>query len=159
MKLLEKLKLQQVKRYPICFTYRDQSVAEHSFNVAMIAAELAKATGDDQFRADCIEYALHHDLEEVYTGDIPSSFKRHLITMVPAAKPLVSDPTEVNSLVKATVKLADYLEAIYFLQEFGGSREAKHILDDIKLNFIKCVDTSVAPDSVVDRARFLLGTL
>lgn len=156
MTFLFKLRLMQVKRYPICHTNRDQSVAEHSFNVAIIAGHL---TEDFDRRAEVVEYALHHDMEEVYTGDIPSSFKRHLLEHVPAARPFVTSPEPVDPQIKAIVKLADYIEAIYYLKEFGGSRQADKVLQDILCNFLNALQTSEAPPSAIIRAKELLQCL
>ena len=53
MELKEQLRMGQVKRYPICFTNREQSVAEHSFGVMLITMELCKFIDDrEQMRAD-----------------------------------------------------------------------------------------------------------
>lgn len=153
MTLLDKLRLTQIKRYAICHTNRDQSVAEHSFNVLLIALELARAGDVDPF--SIVDYAIHHDMDEVYTGDIPSSFKRTLLKHVPAAKPLVQAPYEVDPVIKAVVKLADYLEAIYYVREFGGSRLASGILTDIRRNFFAELESSPAPPACITRAKEL----
>lgn len=161
MNLLEQLRLMQVKRYPICHTNRDQSVAEHSYNVALIAGELADAvtTEDRDFHSHVVHYALHHDMEEVYTGDMPSSFKRHLVEHVPAAKPLVQSPWHVDPKVKSVVKLADYIEAIYYIREFGGSRTADSVQADISLNFHKEIEVSHAPTQAIQRAKEIWQSL
>lgn len=155
MTLLDKLRLTQIKRYAICHTNRDQSVAEHSFNVLLIALELAKHGNVLCDPFEVASYAIDHDMEEVYTGDIPSSFKKMLLKHAPQAKPLVQSPYEVDPAVKGVVKLADYLEAIYYVREFGGSRLASGILNDIRKNFFAECENSAAPKGCVVRAMEL----
>ncbi len=55
---------------------RQESVAEHSFWVAIIVNELVTAKELDAIRADCLAYALYHDAEESVTGDLPNPVKR-----------------------------------------------------------------------------------
>lgn len=154
MNLIDKLRLMQVKRYPICHVNREQSVAEHSFNVTLIAVELARVTRDQNLINEVVAYAISHDIEEVYTGDIPSSFKRQLRAECPSVSPLLDGyPDRASDAVKAIVKLADYLEAIYYIKEFGGSRQAENVvLGDIMNNFEVACQTSKAPSEVVNLA-------
>jgi 5'-deoxynucleotidase YfbR-like HD superfamily hydrolase len=60
-----------VKRYHTQRTLRPQSVGEHSFGVLMLIRQL---------HPDCsrelVWTALHHDLPELMTGDIPAPAKR-----------------------------------------------------------------------------------
>lgn len=58
------------KRYHTARTLRTQSVAEHSFGVAMLIAEV-----EPNASAELLMAALHHDLAEVATGDIPAPAK------------------------------------------------------------------------------------
>jgi Predicted hydrolases of HD superfamily len=148
MNIYDILRLQEVKRYPICHTNRDQSVAEHSYNVAMIAMELAEDWADPAMKLDIITYALSHDLEEVYTGDIPSSFKRRLRIECPAVIKLLDGDKEISPDVRAIVKLADCLEAIYYVRQFGGSRLAEIILPDMVMNFKSAANTENVHDAI-----------
>lgn len=152
MNIYEKLRLMQVKRYPICHVNREQSVAEHSYNVLLIAMELAVETHDRDIMEEVIRYALHHDIEEVYTGDIPSSFKRQLRAQCPEVAPLLDGDIHCPDEVKAIVKLADYLEAIYYIREFGGSRLTESIQADILGNFVAACQSSKANPRVVAKA-------
>lgn len=157
MNLKEQLRMAQVKRYPICFTNRDQSVAEHSFGVMLITMELCKYL-DDRDVMDCaLAYALTHDQDEVFTGDIPSPFKRELRAKCPAVTEHLDPQRPVPAVVKAIVKLADNLEAIHYLNEYGGSRFADEVLEDIHLNFEqqlkKC--EAVLPWGLLSAAREL----
>lgn len=152
MIILDQLLLQEVKRYPICHVNREQSVAEHSFNVALIAMYLVEKVEDTDFKYEILIYALDHDMDEIQTGDIPSNFKRRLRTECPAVVKVLDGDHFVPPSVKAIVKLADCLEAIYYLRHFGGSRYAMEIVNDIVRNFHHIANTSDVPDAIRLRA-------
>lgn len=161
MDIREQLRMAQVKRYPICHTNKEQSVAEHSFGVMLIVVELCKDVRDRELVDCAVAYAMIHDKDEVYSGDIPSPFKRELRAKCPEVIEHLDPGLHVPDSAKAIVKLADYLEAIHFLREYGGSRHAETVLEDIQMNF----ETSLvkyAPlvdPSVVRRARTLGGII
>lgn len=78
------LRLRDVKRFHIVNTSRQQTVAEHSFVVAVIALDLFNhIVGIDPHNEDnsvaaafgVLAGALYHDHEESETGDIPSPIK------------------------------------------------------------------------------------
>ncbi len=65
-----------VTRWAISRCLKKQSIAEHSFYVAMYAdmvADFIKWQGD---RALLLRFAIWHDMAEVFTGDIPGPVKR-----------------------------------------------------------------------------------
>lgn len=127
MTMCDVLRAQDVQRWNMVKTDR-QSLAEHSFNVTMIAMRLCHSLGTDPVLRDQIMWhAMMHDLMEVYTGDIPTTTKlaldeksnsylgnvenrlhftaRHLVTP--------------NPMVNSVVKLADMLEAMFHLKRSG----------------------------------------
>lgn len=159
MKIIDKLRLCQVKRYPICHTNRDQNVAEHSYNVAIIAVELAKNHSDPQVAYEVAMYALEHDLEEVFTGDIPSSFKRQLRQQCPEVSGLLGAKCFAGDDVQNIVKIADFIEAMWFLAEFGGSRLAVGVKNDIEHNFKNFLALSPVSQPVRSAAEHLWGEL
>lgn len=164
MELIDRLRMAQVKRYPISHTSREQSVAEHSFGVVLITMDLMTSVKDEDLRMEAVNYAVIHDAEEVYTGDIPSSFKRTLRAHFPGAAALLDGMNPTPVVVKSIVKLADYLEAIYFLREFGGSRLSQNVvLRDIEANFKTALEKfrETYPDlwPISDRASDLWGRL
>lgn len=72
--------LSDVPRWAIIRTIQRQNVAEHSYYVTLYAGQVADFidwTGD---RADLLDYALRHDLEEMYMSDIPGPSKRAMMT-------------------------------------------------------------------------------
>ena len=63
-----------VKRYHTIQTIGNQSVAEHSFHVAMLCLEICKLNNVD-CPAELLKAALFHDLPEYKTGDVPATAK------------------------------------------------------------------------------------
>lgn len=107
-----------VERWNIAPRLHRQSVAEHSYFVAMNVSTLAKWLDLPEWhRLQLIEYALRHDLAEIVTGDMPGPGKRAVVDKV---------------------KLADY--ETEFLQEIG---EAEFLQDLTQGNrdIIKTADT------------------
>jgi 5'-deoxynucleotidase YfbR-like HD superfamily hydrolase len=134
-----------VKRWTIVRTLREQNIAEHSFMVAMIAMELTKRIGfpadeggglQGALEGELLRWALWHDMAEVFTGDIPTPTKIRLKCAVGDALDGIEDlvAPEVAEIKKSTsdhvirvVKVADYLEAISFLQDNGGNDDAAEV--------------------------------
>ena len=162
MNIQESLKLAQVKRYAICHMNRDQSVAEHSFNVTLIAIDLLTSTDqkDEGLYWEVIGYSLMHDMDEVLTGDIPSPFKRRLRAECPGAIPILDGEPKASKKARDIVKMADYLESIHYIREFGGSRyTTTNILADIYAQFESALEKSTLPKSIIERAKCLADLL
>jgi len=70
--------LANVKRYHISPLTHHESVAEHSFYVALIArslCDIAEESGEKINVLEVLEKALVHDMEEMYSGDILTPVK------------------------------------------------------------------------------------
>lgn len=131
------------KRWQILGNMRQQSLAEHSYNVAVIAIYiLTEWKKHDLIASDQTESpiaqmmimnALLHDYEEIFTGDIPAGTKRHIMPKDPedihrkiggianlGSKP-VADHVAFELLdgsklpIGTVVKCADYIDAIAWL--------------------------------------------
>lgn len=93
------LRLHIVKRWAIVKMKREQSVAEHSYNVATIVEKLfTMFPPDDAHMNDLMAEAIRHDRDEIFTGDVPSPAKQD------------SRPCNHHPLVK----LADLIETLVF---------------------------------------------
>lgn len=68
-----------VPRWVITRNIKTQSVAEHSFYVAVYADQIARFIGARCDRGELLHAALWHDAEECFTGDIPGPSKRNMI--------------------------------------------------------------------------------
>lgn len=129
---------QHVKRWHIVDMKKEQSVAEHSFMVALISREILRLADEkaaapksdhihyNDFIQETLEYSLTHDLAEVITGDIPSPVKARLGNAVDWLEGDI-DPKKpaVTPFVKNVVKLADYIEAAHHLKKYGYESPAK----------------------------------
>lgn len=121
------MRLSSIKRWGIVEMSRSQSVAEHSYNVAMISMSIAEKLKKSNVKVDSefvVTWALIHDLPEVTTGDIPTTLKAvdkfvfdrledELFPYFSAVK-----ISEENKLEKTIIKIADYIDAIQFAQKF-----------------------------------------
>ncbi len=118
-------------RWHIVKTHQKQSIAEHSWMVAILSSELAQilhpTVSTISRRGALLEYALYHDVDEIITGDIPSPFKK-LISMNPDhQKNIMGDyahKLEVPEPLKDIVKLADIAEAYKFIMVNANSAHA-----------------------------------
>ena len=75
--------LQHVYRFNFHRVNRRQSVAEHSFFVALFAEEFSKVIYPEYSEynpraLDVMRLALYHDIEEAVTGDIPYLIRREI---------------------------------------------------------------------------------
>lgn len=69
-------RLAQIKRYHATPLPQNETVAEHSFYVAIIARSLCSIVpGGKVDILEVVEKALIHDIEEMFTGDIIQPFK------------------------------------------------------------------------------------
>lgn len=144
----EQLRACHVRRWHIVQTSREQTLAEHSYAVAVIAGTVAariRWTGllHDSNQLRLVQWALSHDMIEVRTGDMPTPFKRALEQVagpgvVERAEDVVDrDMAGAHRKIRGTevemiVKLADQIEAIYFLQDNGVGAHARQVLDGLR---------------------------
>ena len=138
MKLNELLMCQGVKRWHIVDTSRTQSVAEHSFNVAVIACKFMEKRGcafEEIAPAVCL--ALMHDADEIYEGDIPAIAKK---------KPVLKE-----NLAERAIQIADKLEAYWFAHHYAIGPRRRFVVEDTRLRF----STLVGKCDPLDRTAWL----
>lgn len=160
MTTYEQLRLCHVKRWHIVQTHREQTVAEHSYAVAVIAGSLAAAMRwngllHDGQRLRLLQWAMSHDMMEAKTGDMPTPFKRALEAVggagiVDKAEDWVDRDTAAayrsikGTEVEMIVKLADQIEAIFFLQDNGYGQHAIEVLDGLR-HILSSMVNDIAP--------------
>jgi 5'-deoxynucleotidase YfbR-like HD superfamily hydrolase len=115
-----------VKRYHVKRTHRTQTIAEHTFGMLMLVKQVIQLS-DVPFRRTALLYEaiLHHDLPELFTGDIPAPIKRvhpelgPLMDSIEAElKPLHQD-FDLTAEEGALLKWADRMELVLWcLEEF-----------------------------------------
>lgn len=113
--------LADIKRWAIVRTTREQSVAEHSYYVALMVPRLLMEYGynDPPLLMEAVTHALTHDMSEVMTGDIATPIKKRLPDGVFAMMEMeFGFPMgEVNPVIAAATKVIDLFEAAAFLAE------------------------------------------
>lgn len=132
-------RLQFVPRWSIVPVNRHQSVAEHCFSVAHIAAYLLPHTGlrsDLYTQYEILHYAIIHDVEEAVIGDVPTTLKTYIrSTLEEAEKKIVGFEIEKpTSQIRNLVKLADCIEAYLYLMEertYRGNSGLKNVIKDV----------------------------
>lgn len=123
------LRLCHIPRWGIIPMARPQSVGEHSFRVAAIAASLVDRIGKFEtltvdFLHEVVWESIIHDCEEAVSGDIPSPYRKLLgIDAERLARELCPDMPggPVREKVKWLVKMADTIEASTYLRMWGRS--------------------------------------
>ncbi len=141
--LLFALRLPEISRWGIVATSRPQPVGEHSYRVVMIAQALYDyvftVPHNSNDRTLLTSFAMVHDIMEVLSGDLDAVFKLAVKSRYPdvfaqtidamALQRMDANPISktVNSLersvkgtfVEVLVKMADFLEALIYLDQYG----------------------------------------
>lgn len=135
---IDLLGLADTKRWTVIKTLRNQSVAEHSFNVAIIAWELAsRLEVSPQLLRQVLIWALIHDAPETYTGDVDGRAKRDFpilknsLTIVEHAKFEWYSNESPAPVVRVIVKVADTIEAITFIRTWGRGLRAEDVVQEL----------------------------
>ena len=129
-----------IRRWGLMRNTKEETLSEHCYEVAVLAHALC-TIGNEYFNKDydcdrAVSYALFHDAQEVYTGDMPTPAKyynedmrrnyaeieenatKKLLSMLPEElihcydKLLYQDDAEVAAIVKAADKLSAYIKCI-----------------------------------------------
>jgi 5'-deoxynucleotidase YfbR-like HD superfamily hydrolase len=116
--------LADIGRWSIVRTIRYQSVATHSYYVALMMPRLLRQYGidDPALLLLATEYALSHDMSEVLTGDVPTPAKKRILsgTFDVLEKEFNLSLPEVPKSVELATKCLDLFEAALFLAEEIG---------------------------------------
>lgn len=142
------------KRWTLCATSVESTVASHSFNVAAIAMAIAREmmTTFGITEQEICYWAMMHDVEETITGDIPSPFKAKLKDAGVDIEGLAETKGEVPdapSLVAEIVKIADLIESVIFIQRYGVGTRARSGWEETR----RRADEAIAGASLPDLAR------
>mgnify|MGYP001821227318 CR=1 FL=1 len=119
LNLNEVLEAGRVMRYHAAPIDKKQSVAEHSWGVAVCILKLWPDTGKD-----LLLHAILHDIAEVYTGDVPAPVKKASSAVKNMFDSLEEDALEMmevdlpvlNSVEQRRLKIADCLEGMKYCE-------------------------------------------
>lgn len=119
MNLQQKRDAGNVRRYHTARIIGEQTVAAHSFNMCLILMEVLEHPS-----ADVLKAAMFHDLAEVFTGDIPATFKWKFPAVgniLAATEDLITEEAglsiELDDLERRALKFADMMELCMFCCE------------------------------------------
>lgn len=108
-----------IKRFHTVLTIGEQTIASHSWNVAMIVMTIKPDASTNLLKA-----ALVHDMAEIETGDIPAQVKWSCVRLANAVKDIEEDfeaehdiifpLTEEEALI---LKIADMMELVQYVHE------------------------------------------
>lgn len=130
-KMEDMLMLTHVPRWGTVPAPKEQSVAEHSFGVAVIAMELATfRPHPEAWLGRVAMWALHHDAAESYTGDLPSPFKKRFEDVgkyeMEVCPWMVEAKLSTDEEIRVVVKLADTIEALAWINKWAPNAKWRH---------------------------------
>lgn len=141
------MRLHAVKRWHMIDTTRQQTLAEHSANVALLAMTIVLTCPIAFFdKAPLVAAAsLVHDIPEAFTGDIPTHTKTYLRGLEeleesvthPAFVPyLKGKPGQLAPLIlpcsRLLIKLCDLADGIRFIRLHGVDTTARHAREGLE---------------------------
>jgi 5'-deoxynucleotidase YfbR-like HD superfamily hydrolase len=148
MNIHQKLRLYTINRWGMVEVSRHQSVAEHSYNVALIAEEIVKRIETHRINTTArmaMVAAIRHDLIEVLTGDLPSPTKSGMAAHFGSDKfnlylrsldsEQYDEGVDSDPFIRCVVKCADYIEAIAYLDRYGVGEHARKVRDGLRVKF------------------------
>lgn len=158
------MRLQSVKRWHMIDTTRQQTLAEHSANVALLAGYIATTSPGLYFGhfTEVAAVALMHDLDEVFIGDIPTHTKRASPKLFDELKRLgrevlpSSMQPDLGERTRMMIKCADLADGIRFIRLHGVGVTARHAREGLDKQFStmfgKMKDMGT-PDDVIAHVR------
>lgn len=136
----EKYNISDINRFANLIHSHNQSVSSHSYFVSLITMDLCrhyKVSPETQLQ--CLQWAILHDIPEIYTGDIFTTvkidhpeFREYLKNLEDAYYRKLGYPIEddFDLVARYIVKMADNLDVVMFCyieQELGTKGEYEKI--------------------------------
>jgi len=152
MKINDILRASGVTRWHIVRMVRPQSLAEHTFDVVMIARAIAKVAGIDDY--EIIKAALLHDLDEIVTGDIPTPTKARARENGWELNELYKSVTgrEITSDEALVIQLADKLADLYWLWLYALGPHSNRVYETMAEAYNEYVRSESIPDNIREAA-------
>lgn len=152
MKINDILRASGVTRWHIVRTVRPQSLAEHTFDVTMIARAIAKIAGYDD--AEITKAALLHDLDEVVTGDFPTPTKERARNAGWELNDLYKSVTgrELSDDESIIIHLADKLADLHWLWLHALGPHANQVYENMAEYYNEYVRSDKIPDNIREAA-------
>ena len=141
------MRLHAVKRWHMIDTTRQQTLAEHSANVALLAMTIAGTAPINYFDTKVVvaAAALVHDIPEAFTGDIPTHTKRHLEGLDGLEEDVT--PKELRIVISPAtatlIKLCDLADGIRFIRLHGVDLTARHAQEGLEEQYVKKINFAI----------------
>lgn len=125
------MRMSAVKRWHMIDTTKTQTVAEHTANVSLLGYLIAVTSPDAFFSPPALAIAgLIHDLDECWTGDVPTQIKASLgkSSFEALAKKVMPDALRHNPLPRTALllKVCDLADGIRFVRLNGIDATSLH---------------------------------
>lgn len=147
LKFSDRYRQAEVKRWHIVETARNQTLAEHSFNVMLIARRLFMdliGSFTPEQRASIAYtltlYAAFHDEHEVIMGDRPTCAKRNGDDTKHVSEDMDLIDEGAPEWMRRLVSLADSIEAFWFIKEYGIGDYARKTTIELRDRCLDAVD-------------------
>jgi len=152
MKINDILRASGVMRWHIVRTIRPQSLAEHTFDVVMIARAIAKIAGVNDY--EITKAALLHDLDEIVTGDIPTPTKERARKNGWELNDLYKSITgrEITPDEALIVHLADKMADLYWLWLHALGPHSNQVYETMAEAYNNFVHSEDIPDNIREGA-------
>lgn len=138
-----------VNRWGILRRNRNQNICEHMYYVAIYSVQIADTLGLDLDRASLMKLALTHDVDELWTGDIPAPAKHEVVNIGamnkltnsasnrvfgnpygPLGSPFDTENIGMRNTVKV-IKIADLMDAVLYLcDEYNSGNKSVGLIED-----------------------------
>ena len=148
LNLYDYLRAGSIRRWHIVNHHGQQSIAEHSFLVTIIATQLYNdmvgiEEGNDKELLKVVFGALFHDMPEVRTGDSPTPAKRLLREFAgkdiftKIENQLMPETPYIGGKIPQSIHdfiaMADVIEAAHWITDHGIGAHAKIVTDRIRV--------------------------
>lgn len=151
VKFEELFRLSAIKRWHMVPCTREQTVAEHTFNVMCLSLHFSVGLSS-KISAACMVHGFSHDMSECAFGDItPMAKKEYGLTGDPVSvqgwpeyytkiDSMMLNKEEVEQII-AIVKIADVAEALRFVLEYGTGNYSKEVISDLSRELVYLIDS------------------
>lgn len=138
----DQFRMSELKRWHVINTVREQTLADHSFQVAMLVGQMMiwdyERMWSDSNILNTIVAAMYHDAHEVHMGDTPTCAKQHIAVdaveyyVPPYWRAYLRITESHRDRAKYLIKLADSVEALVWLSQNSTGSHAEDVVRELR---------------------------